>query len=161
MTIRVGDRIPDVTLYTMKDGKPEAVQTGELFKGKKVAFFGVPGAFTPTCSQKHLPNYVQGAEALKGKQVDQIVCMAVNDVFVLDAWGREQNVGDKVMMLSDGNGAFTKAAGLELDLSGRGLGTRCQRFSMFVDDGVVKSVNVEEAAGNFDKTSCEILAKQI
>jgi peroxiredoxin (alkyl hydroperoxide reductase subunit C) len=135
------------------------VTTDDLFKGKKVALFGVPGAFTPTCSAKHLPGFVQHAEALKAKGVNAIVCTSVNDVFVMNAWGKDQNCGDKVMMLADGDAAFTKATGLELDLTGKGLGLRNQRFSMLVEDGVVKVLNIDPSG--FDKTSAETLLSQI
>ena len=160
MTIAVGDSIPAVTLNVMTDDGPGAIATDEIFKGKKVAMFGVPGAFTPTCSAKHLPGFVQNAASLKAKGLDSIVCLAVNDAFVMGAWGKDQNVGDTVMMVADGSAAFTKAAGLELDLTERGLGLRCQRFAMVVDDGVVKSLHVD-AGGTFDKTSAESVLSEL
>lgn len=159
MTIAVGDKIPSVKMMRWGSDGPEAVTTDDLFKGKKVALFGVPGAFTPTCSAKHLPGFVQNAETLKGKGVDAIICTSVNDVFVMNAWGKDQGCGDKVAMLADGDAAFTKAAGLELDLTGKGLGLRNQRFSMLVDDGVVKVLNIDPSG--FDKTSAETLLSQI
>jgi peroxiredoxin len=160
MTIQVGDRIPSVTLMRMGESGPEGVDSGDIFKGRKVALFGVPGAFTPTCSAKHLPGFVQKADELKAKGVDTIVCTAVNDVFVMDAWGKNQNVGDKVALVADGDAALTKAAGLELDLTGKGLGLRNQRFSMVVDDGVVKVLNIDPP-GAFEKTSAEAMLKQL
>lgn len=159
MTIAVGDRIPSVTVMRWAENGPEAISTDDLFKGKKVAFFGVPGAFTPTCSAKHLPGFVQSADALKAKGVDAIVCTSVNDVFVMNAWGNDQGCGDTVALVADGDAAFTKAAGLQLDLTGKGLGLRNQRFSMLVDDGVVKVLNID--ASGFDKTSAETLLSQI
>jgi peroxiredoxin (alkyl hydroperoxide reductase subunit C) len=159
MTIAVGDRIPSVTMMRWGENGPEAISTDELFKGKKVAFFGVPGAFTPTCSAKHLPGFVQNAEALKGKGIDAVVCTSVNDAFVMNAWGKEQGCGSNVLLVADGDAAFTKAAGLELDLTGKGLGLRNQRFSMLVEDGVVKVLNID--ASGFDKTSAETLLSQI
>ena len=160
MTIQAGDRIPSVTLMRMGQDGPEAVSTDDLFKGKKVAFFGVPGAFTPTCSAKHLPGFVEKADTIKSKGVDEIVCASVNDVFVMDAWGKDQGVGDAVAMIADGDAAFTKAAGLELDLTGKGLGLRSQRFAMVVEDGVVKSVTVDPP-GTFDATSADSLLRQL
>ncbi|MDH5749622.1 MAG: peroxiredoxin [Rhodospirillales bacterium] len=154
MTISIGDKVPSATLYRMGDGGPEAITTDEIFKGKKVAIFGVPGAFTPTCSAQHLPGFVSNADALKAKGIDSIVCLAVNDAFVMGAWGKDQNVGDKVMLVADGSADFTKAAGLELDLVSRGLGLRCQRFSMVVNDGKVESINID-GAGTFEETSAE------
>ncbi|MBL8668634.1 MAG: peroxiredoxin [Rhodospirillales bacterium] len=159
MTIAVGDKIPSVKVMRWGSDGPEALTTDDLFKGKKVALFGVPGAFTPTCSAKHLPGFVAQADALKAKGVDAIVCTSVNDVFVMNAWGKDQDVGDKVAMIADGDAAFTKAAGLELDLTGKGLGLRNQRFSMLVDNGVVKVLNID--ASGFDKTSAETLLSQI
>ncbi len=160
MTIRVGDTVPAVSVATMgPDGLAE-LSTDDIFKGKKVAIFGLPGAFTPTCSAKHLPGFVDNAEAIKAKGVDAIVCLAVNDAFVMGAWGKDQDVGDKVMMVADGSARFTKAAGLELDLTERGLGVRCQRFSMIVDDGVVKSLHIDPA-GTFEKTSAETLLEEL
>ena len=159
MTIAVGDKIPSVKVMRWGSDGPEALTTDDLFKGKKVALFGVPGAFTPTCSAKHLPGFVAQADALKAKGVDAIVCISVNDVFVMNAWGKDQDVGDKVAMIADGDAAFTKAAGLELDLTGKGLGLRNQRFSMLVDNGVVKVLNID--ASGFDKTSAETLLSQI
>ena len=144
MTIKVGDKIPSATLMQMKDGGPKPVSTDELFKGRKVALFALPGAFTPTCSAKHLPGYVQNAGALKAKGIDAIVCLSVNDAFVMGAWGDQQGAGDKVMMLADGNGDFTRALGLEMDASKFGMGKRSQRYSMIVDNGVVMSLNVEQ-----------------
>jgi peroxiredoxin len=160
MTIQVGDRIPSVTLMRMGESGPEGVDSSEVFKGRKVALFGVPGAFTPTCSAKHLPGFVEKADALKAKGIDAIVCTSVNDVFVMDAWGKNQSVGDKVEMVADGDAALTKAAGLELDLHGKGLGLRCQRFSMVVDDGAVKVLNIDPP-GAFEKTSAEAMLKQL
>ena len=160
MTIRVGDSIPSATLNTMTADGPSAITTDDIFKGKTVALFGLPGAFTPTCSAQHLPGFVANADALKAKGVDSIVCLAVNDVFVMGAWGKDQNVGDKVTLVADGSAAFTKAAGLELDLIERGLGLRCQRFSMVVDDGVVKSLNIDPA-GSFEATSAEKILEQL
>src|SRR5690349_11945826 len=152
MTIKVGDRIPSVTLMQMQDGGPKPVSTDELFKGKKVALFALPGAFTPTCSAKHLPGFIQQHGALKAKGVDAIACLSVNDAFVMGAWGTQQGAGDKVIMLADGNGDFTRAVGLEMDGSKFGMGKRSQRYSMVVDDGVVKSLNVE-APGAFEVSS--------
>lgn len=160
MTIKVGDKIPSVTLMRMGEGGPEAISSDDLFAGKTVAFFGVPGAFTPTCSAKHLPGFVEKADALKGKGVDTIVCTSVNDVFVMNAWAKDQNTGDKVEMVADGDAAFTKAAGLELDLTGKGLGLRNERFSMIVKNGVVKTLNIDPA-GTFEETSAEKLLGQI
>lgn len=155
MTVTVGDRIPSATMMRIGDNGPEPVKTDDLFAGKKVAIFGVPGAFTPTCSEKHLPGFVAHADAIKSKGVDTIVCTAVNDFFVMDAWGKDQGVGDKVMMVADGDATFTKATGLELDLTGKGLGLRCQRFAMIVDDGVIKSIETD--AGALEKTSAEAI----
>jgi peroxiredoxin len=160
MTIKVGDKLPNVKLMRWGAAGPEAVMSDDLFKGKKVAFFGVPGAFTPTCSAKHLPGFVQNADALKAKGVDAIVCTSVNDVFVMNAWGKDQQCGETVTMVADGDAAFTKAAGLELDLTGKGLGIRNQRFSMLVDDGVVKVLNIDPA-GAFEKSSAEALLEQL
>jgi peroxiredoxin len=157
--IKVGDKIPSVKLKHMtKDGIKD-VTTDELFKGK-VVVFGLPGAFTPTCSAKHLPGFVQNAESIRGKGVDKIVCLSVNDAFVMNAWGKDQNVGEKVMMVADGNADFAKAVGLELDLVGNGMGTRIRRFSMLVDNGTVKQLNVEKP-GAFEISNAETMMKQI
>ena len=152
--IKAGDRIPEGAFSRMTPSGPAPVTTQELFGGKKVVLFAVPGAFTPTCSKQHLPGYVSQAETIKAKGIDTIACMAVNDVFVMDAWGKSQNVGDKILLLSDGNGEFTKKLGLELDASKFGMGTRSKRFSMIVEDGVVKELNVE-APGEFKVSSAE------
>lgn len=154
MTIKVGDKVPSVKLMHMGDSGPQPVTTDELLQGKKVVVFGVPGAFTPTCSAKHLPGFIQHADALKAKGVDAIVCTAVNDVFVMNAWGKDQGAGDKVLMIADGDAEFTKASGLELDLTGKGLGLRNQRFAMVVEDGVVTSLAID-AGGKFEQTSAE------
>jgi len=153
MTIKAGDKIPSVELKTMTNDGPDSISTDSIFSGKKVVIFGLPGAFTPTCSAKHLPGFVEHAAAIKAKGVDTIACISVNDAFVMGAWAKDQNVNDKVLMLADGSADFAKATGLELDLISRGMGVRCQRFSMLVDDGVVKSVNIDE--GTFEKTSAE------
>ena len=160
MTIKVGDKIPSATLMQMKDGGPKPVKTDELFGNKKVVLFALPGAFTPTCSAKHLPGFVQSAGALKAKGVDTIACLSVNDAFVMDAWGKDQKTGDKVMMLADGNGEFSKAVGLTMDASGYGMGTRSQRYAMVVKDGVVKTLNVE-APGAFEVSSAEAVLKAL
>ncbi|NQU61876.1 MAG: peroxiredoxin [Rhodospirillales bacterium] len=159
MTISIGDKIPSVDLSIMGSDGPEGISTDDIFSGKKVAIFGLPGAFTPTCSAKHLPGFVNNAAALKAKGIDTIVCLAVNDVFVMGAWGKDQNVGDKVMMASDGSAVFTKATGLELDLTERGLGLRCQRFSMVVDDGEVLSIHIDD--GVFEMTSAETMLSEL
>jgi peroxiredoxin len=160
MTIKVGEKIPSVTVYKMSADGPAGLTTDELFGGKRVAAFAVPGAFTPTCSAKHLPGFVNCANDLKGKGIDSIVCISVNDVFVMDAWGKDQNVGDKVELIADGSGDLTQALGLELDLSGRGLGKRSTRYSMLVEDGVVKALNVEDG-GAFEVSSAEQLLEQL
>jgi glutaredoxin/glutathione-dependent peroxiredoxin len=160
MTIKVGDKIPSVTLKTMQEGNMKAVTTDELFKGKKVVLFALPGAFTPTCSAKHLPGFVQNADALKAKGVDAIACLSVNDAFVMNAWGKDQKVEDKVMMLADGNGEFSRAVGLTMDGTGYGMGERSQRYAMVVDDGVVKTLNVE-APGAFEVSSAESVMKAL
>jgi peroxiredoxin len=160
MTIKVGDRIPDVTLYVMSEQGPQAVKTGELFKGKKVALFALPGAFTPTCSAKHLPGFIEKHDELKGKGVDMIACLSVNDAFVMGAWGKQQNTGDKVTMLADGSGEFTRAIGMEFDLSARGLGVRSQRYSMLLEDGVVKKINLEKP-GAFEVSDASTLLAQL
>ena len=160
MTIKVGDRIPSVSLNVMGADGPESIGTDDIFKGKRVALFGLPGAFTPTCSARHLPGFVDNSDTLKAKGVDAIVCLSVNDAFVMAAWGKDQDVGGKVDMVADGSADFTKAAGLELDLMDKGLGLRSQRFSMVVDDGVVKSLNIDEP-GKLENTSAEKLLEQL
>ena len=159
MTIAVGDKIPDVKLMTPGESGPQPVQAADFFKGKRVALFSVPGAFTPTCSAKHLPGYVQNAAALKAKGIDEIACTAVNDAFVMGAWNRADGSSD-IVMLGDGSGEFVKALGLELDLSGGGLGKRGQRFSMVVDDGKVEQLNIE-AAGEFKISAAEHMLAQL
>lgn len=160
MTIKVGDKFPSATLMQMKDGAPKPVKTDELLTGKKVVIFALPGAFTPTCSAKHLPGFVQHADALKKKGVDAVACVSVNDAFVMGAWGEQQGAGDKVMMLADGNGDLTAALGLEMDATKFGMGKRSQRFSMLIDNGVVKQLNVEEP-GAFAVSSAEHILKQV
>jgi glutaredoxin/glutathione-dependent peroxiredoxin len=160
MTIKVGDRLPNATLTLATAEGPKPVQSEEFFKGKRVALFAVPGAFTPTCSAKHLPGFKQQAGAIKGKGVDEIACLSVNDAFVMRAWAEDQAVGEDIAMLADGSGAFTKALGLELDANRFGMGTRSQRYSMIVDDGVVKELNVEEG-GEFRVSSADYLLAQL
>lgn len=159
MTISVGDRIPDVTLVKATENGPEKVQSGDYFKGKKVALFSVPGAFTPTCSARHLPGYVEKAQDLKAKGVDEIACTAVNDAFVMGAWNKNAGSED-ITMLADGNGEFAEAVGLTMDGSGFGLGKRGQRYSMIVEDGVVKELNVEQP-GDFSVSSAEHMLGQL
>jgi len=160
MTINKGDKLPQVTFTTMTENGPEAVESEAFFKGRKVALFSVPGAFTPTCSAKHLPSYIEKADALKAKGVDEIACTAVNDAFVMGAWSKANEAGGKVTMLADGNGSFAKAVGLEMDGSKFGLGTRGQRFSMIVNDGVVEDIFVE-APGDYKLSSAEHMLEQL
>lgn len=160
MTIQVGDTMPAGTFKIMTETGPGALSSDTLFKGKKVLLFSVPGAFTPTCSGKHLPGYVNQAAALKAKGIDTLACMAVNDVFVMNAWGQSANVGDKIMMLADGNGEYVRALGLEMDGRGFGMGMRGQRFSVIVDNGVVQQLNVEPP-GKFDVSSAECALGQL
>ena len=154
MAIQVGQKIPAATLKVPTADGIQDKTTDELFRGKKVVLFSVPGAFTPTCSAKHLPGFVQNAAAIKAKGVDSIVCLAVNDAFVMQAWGKDQNCGDKVLMAADGNGAFAKALGLDFDGSKFGKGTRSHRFALLADDGVVTHLAVE-APGKFEVSSAE------
>jgi peroxiredoxin len=160
MTIKVGDKIPSATLTQMTAEGPKPITTDELFKGKKVVLFAVPGAFTPTCSQKHLPGFVENADALKAKGVNTIACVSVNDPFVMGAWGKDQKVGDKVTMLADGSGKFADALGTVMDLTERGLGKRSRRYSMLVEDGVVKKLNLEEGGG-FEVSDAGTMLKQV
>ncbi len=155
MTIKAGDKIPTCTLKTMGEKGPTDISTDDIFAGKKVLLFAVPGAFTPGCSVTHLPGYVVNADKIKAKGVDTIACMSVNDAFVMGAWGQAQNA-EELLMLADGNGEFTAALGLELDGRGFGLGTRSQRFAMIVDDGTVTHLNVEPGAG-VDVSSAETM----
>lgn len=154
MTVKVGDKIPEGIFKIMKADGPGAISTKDIFTGKKVVLFAVPGAFTPTCSKDHLPGYIEKADELKAAGVDTIACLAVNDVFVMGAWGDASGAGDKVLLLADGNAEFTAALGLELDASGFGMGTRSQRFAMVVDDGIVSQLHVE-APGEFKVSSAE------
>lgn len=159
MTIKAGDKVPAATLKTMGEKGPVDITTDEIFKDKKVVIFAVPGAFTPGCSNTHLPGFVVNADKIKAKGVDTIACMAVNDAFVMDAWGKAQNAGE-LLMLGDGNGEFTAALGLELDGTGFGLGKRCQRFAMIVEDGTVTHLNVEPGPG-IDVSSAETIMEQL
>jgi peroxiredoxin len=159
MTIKIGDRIPSATLNYLKDGV-QAIRSDDIFKGKTVVMFAVPGAFTPTCSAKHLPGYVDKLAALKGKGIDTVACLAVNDAFVMDAWSKSQNVPADIMMLADGNGAFAKAMGLELDATAFGMGMRSKRFALVAKDGVVTHLAVE-APGEFKVSSAEAVLAQI
>lgn len=160
MAIEVGDKIPDVTVQIYADGKPEPVQTADVLGKGKVVLFAVPGAFTPGCSKIHLPGYVQNAAALKAKGIDTIACVAVNDAWVMDAWGRDQGVGDDILMLADGTGEFTRSMGLDVDMSGAGLGVRSRRYAAVVEDGVVTDLQVEPKPG-VDLSSCESILERL
>ena len=167
MAIKIGDKLPEGSLTEMIEQEtpgctigPNNFSISDLTKGKRVVIFGVPGAFTPTCSAKHVPSYVAGHDRLKSKKVDEVWCVSVNDAFVMGAWGKDQKAGGKVRMMADGSATFTKALGLELDLSARGMGVRSQRYSMFVDDGVVKSLNVEQP-GKFEVSDADTMLKQV
>lgn len=159
MAIKVGDTLPDVKLKELGEGGPKDVSIGELTKGKRVVFFAVPGAFTPTCSMKHLPGFVEQAEAIRKKGVDDIACVSVNDAFVMGAWGKASGAGGKVRMLADGNGEFTKAVGLALDASGFGMGQRSQRYAMVVKDGRVEELLVEPGPGLAASSAESVLGK--
>lgn len=157
MAIAVGDRLPEAKFAVLTADGPTHVTTNEVFGGKKIALFAVPGAYTPTCNANHLPGFLAEADALKAKGVDEIVCVAVNDMFVLDAWKKSTGSEGKITFLSDGNGEFTKALGVELDGSGMNLGTRSQRYAMLVDDGVVKVFNLEDAPSKAEASSASAL----
>jgi peroxiredoxin len=156
MTIQAGDKMPAGSFGVMTEDGPGSISTDELFAGKKVVLISVPGAFTPTCSMRHLPGFVEQAEALKAEGIDTIACTAVNDVFVMDAWGKDRGVGDSVMMLADGNGDYVKALGLEMDGTGFGMGMRGQRFAIVVEDGTATHVAVEEP-GKFEVSAVEAI----
>jgi peroxiredoxin len=160
MAIKTGERMPAGTLKRMTKEGPKDLSTDELFKGKRVVLFSVPGAFTPTCDAKHLPGFVQLADQIRAKGVDTIACMAVNDVFVMNAWGKASGVGDRILMLADGNGEYARALGLELDAKGYGMGTRGQRFAIIARDGVATHVNVE-APGQFKVSAAEYVLGQL
>ncbi len=167
MAIKVGDKLPDGKLNETEEFdaggcaiNPKEVNVGEAAKGKRIAVFAVPGAFTPTCSAKHVPSYVQNHAALKAKGIDEVWCLAVNDVFVMAAWGRDQKAGGKVRMLADGSANYAKALGLELDLTARGMGVRAQRFSMLVEDGTVTKLNIE-APGKYEVSGAEAMLAQL
>ncbi len=161
MTIKVGDKIPEGGFAVMTAEGPGAMTTDELFGGKKVVLFSVPGAFTPACSTKHLPGFVENADAIRAKGVDTVACLAVNDVFVMDAWGKSAGTAGKVTMLADGNGEFTKALGLELDASGFGMGTRGLRFALVVEDGVVSQAHIEESPVEVEASAAENILKNL
>ncbi|MBP9592116.1 MAG: peroxiredoxin [Steroidobacteraceae bacterium] len=160
MTIKVGDKLPAGTLTQMTKDGPQKISTAQLFGGRKVVVFSVPGAFTPTCDAKHLPGFVQNADAIRAKGVDTIACMAVNDVFVMNAWGKASHVEDKILMLADGNAEYARALGLEMDASGFGMGMRGKRFAIVADDGVVKGLFVE-GPGEFKVSSAEHVLSQL
>jgi peroxiredoxin len=167
MTIKVGDRLPEgnVQEYIEVEGNgcsvgPNTFKVQDLTRGKKIAIFGLPGAFTPTCSAKHVPSYLQNMDQLKAKGIDEVWCFAVNDPFVMGAWSRDQKANGKIRFMADGSAEYTKKLGLDFDLNARGLGTRCQRFSMIVDDGVVKQLNVEQA-GKYEISGAEKMLEQL
>jgi peroxiredoxin len=161
MTIKVGDKLPTATLKHMTPEGVQEITTDDFFRGKKVALFAVPGAFTPACSQRHLPGYVDRAADLKAKGIDEVACVAVNDAFVLNAWSKDQKAESKVHMLADGSADLTRALGLELDATRMGLGIRSKRYSMLVDNGVVKSLNVEPQPGQVDVSSADAMLKAL
>jgi peroxiredoxin len=161
MTIKVGDKIPQATFMTMTADGPAPKTTDDVFKGRKVVIFAVPGAFTPTCHKNHLPGFAENASAIKAKGVDAIAVTGVNDVFVMDAWAKSTGAGDKIDFLADGAGDFAKAIGLDLDLSTRGMGLRSKRYSMIVEDGVVKALNVEDVPSNADLSGAKHLMGQL
>ena len=160
MTIEVGDKVPAVTFRTMTADGPKDMTSDDVFGGKKVALFALPGAFTPTCSAKHLPGYVQQADAIKARGVDTVACVSVNDAFVMGAWGADQGTGDKVLMLADGSAEFANAIGLTMDGTARGMGIRSLRYSMVVDDGVVTALNLEEP-GKFEVSDADTMLGQV
>jgi glutaredoxin/glutathione-dependent peroxiredoxin len=160
MAIKVGDRVPSGSFTVMTADGPKPMTTDDLFKGRKVVLFAVPGAFTPTCHKNHLPGFVKNAATIKGKGVDTIAVTGVNDVFVMDAW-KKASGGDAIEFLADGSGNWAKALGLTMDLSERGLGLRSQRYAMLVEDGVVKTLNIEEAPGKAEASSAESLLKSL
>jgi peroxiredoxin len=160
MTIKVGDTVPSIMLRQMTADGIKEVSTDDLLGGKKVVLFALPGAFTPTCSSKHVPGFIENAGALKGKGVDTIACISVNDAFVMDAWGKDQNTGDKVLMLADGSADLTRALGLDKDASAAGMGIRSQRFSMVIEDGVLKSLDIDPP-GQFWATSAEAMLERL
>jgi peroxiredoxin (alkyl hydroperoxide reductase subunit C) len=159
--IKVGDQMPQGTFMTMTKDGPKPLTTDELFKGKTVVLFGLPGAFTPTCSAKHVPSYVQNFDALKAKGVDAVACMSVNDAFVMGAWAKHQSADEKVQMLADGSAEYTKKLGLDLDLSARGMGMRCKRFSVLVKDGKAAQVNVEQNPGELAVSGADTILGQL
>ena len=160
MTINTGDRLPEATLMKATSDGPKPVNVSEIFNGKTVALFAVPGAFTPTCSARHLPGFAENLETLKAKGVDTVACVSVNDAFVMGAWAKSQDGADKILMLADGNGEFTRAVGLTMDAKGFGMGERSQRYSMLVKDGVVEQLNIEQG-GEFKVSSAEHLLGQL
>jgi peroxiredoxin len=167
MAIKVGDRLPEGTLTELIEQEtpgctigPNNFSVSDLAKGKRVVIFGLPGAFTPTCSAKHVPSYVANYDRLKSKRVDEIWCVSVNDAFVMGAWGKDQKAGGKVRMMADGSAVYTKTLGLDMDLTARGMGVRSQRYSMLVDDGVVKAINVEQP-GKFEVSDAETMLKAL
>ena len=161
MPINIGDRLPDATFMTMSPEGPKPMTTAEVFGGKKVALFAVPGAYTPTCHRQHMPGFVMRFDELKGKGFDTIACTSANDVFVLTAWAKDSQAFGKILMLADGSADFAKKIGLDIDLTARGMGVRSKRYSMIVEDGVVKALNVEEAPPNHDKSSAETLCSMV
>jgi glutaredoxin/glutathione-dependent peroxiredoxin len=161
MVIAVGSRLPSATFRVMTDAGPAAKTTEEIFPGKRVVLFAVPGAFTPTCHNSHLPGFVKNVDAFKAKGIDIVACTAVNDVFVLDAWSKTSGAFEKIQFLSDGNAEFARAIGLDLDASANGLGTRSKRYAMLVEDGVVKSLSVEDAPGRAEKSTAEALLETL
>lgn len=161
MAIKVGDKLPAATFKVMTPDGPDVMTTNAAFGGKKVALFAVPGAFTPTCHAQHVPSYLGKLDELKSKGIDRVACVAVNDIFVLDAWAKATGADDKILFLADGSGEFTKATGLVFDATEIGLGLRSQRYAMLVDDGVVKVLNVEGAPGTVEKTSAEALLTEL
>ena len=159
MAISIGDRLPEATFTLMGGEGPDQKTTADIFGGKKVVLFAVPGAFTPTCSKQHLPGFVENADKIKAQGIDTIACISVNDVFVMDAWGKSAGADGKVMMLADGSANFAKKIGLEMDLSERGLGVHSKRYAMIVEDGVVKALEIEDAPGSAEKSGAEAIAK--